>query len=73
MKRVGRKACYPPREKKRLKATGPHEHPLLLVAKAPESCTNLFLGSLLGGLGDLAGTSLVRLGDGLDDTDLGNS
>jgi hypothetical protein len=28
----------------------------------------LFLGSLLGGLGDLAGT-LISLGDGLDDTD----
>jgi len=29
----------------------------------------LFLGSLLSGLGDLAGTTLLRLGNGFDDTD----
>ena len=29
----------------------------------------LFLGGLLGGLGDLASTTLLGLGDGLDDTD----
>ena len=36
--------------------------------KSRENCERLFLGGLLGSLGDLAGT-LVSLDDGLDDTD----
>ena len=39
-----------------------------LIKETSHEYKRLFLGSLLSGLGDLAGT-LVRLGDGLDDTD----
>ena len=40
----------------------------MYIERSNQKTGRLFLGSLLGGLGDLA-TSLVRLGDRLDDTD----
>lgn len=40
----------------------------VMTASLYPSLSSLFLASLLGGLGDLAGTALLLL-DGLDDTD----
>lgn len=46
-----------------------HRPQTLAFGDTAGQITRLFLGSLLGGLGDLTGARLLGLGDGLDDTD----